>query len=76
MTEGDIHLTSRGREREPHQYSGEIEIPDVAIMVSHQLVTQLQEWSEPVQVRIVRAPGAATGWEMEIRSVPEESDHA
>lgn len=45
----------------------EIEIPDVAVMVSRKLMAQLDEWSEPVQVRITRAPRSITGWEMEMR---------
>lgn len=47
----------------------EIEIPNVAVMVSRELVTQLlDDWSEPVQVRISRASWSPTGWEMETRN--------
>ncbi len=55
MTEG---------EREVHE-PARIEIPDVAVMVSTEIVrTLLDTWSEPVQIQIRREPGAPTGWEL------------
>lgn len=41
----------------------------VTVLVSADLVGQLNEWSEPVQIRIVETPGVGTGYEMTARKV-------
>jgi hypothetical protein len=41
----------------------------VQLAVTDALISALDDWSDPVQVRIVREPASATGWEMRTRTV-------
>lgn len=46
------------------------EQPTVTVLVSRELIDQIgEDWSGPVQVRIVETPGIGTGWEMTARTV-------
>lgn len=41
--------------------------PSVVVMMTPELVEQLDEWSEYVQVKVVRTPGVGTGYELTAR---------
>lgn len=43
-----------------------MEIPEVKVLVSRELLDQLGEWSPPVQVRVIHLPNGE--WTMEART--------
>lgn len=49
----------------------------VTLQVSHELLECLgEQWSPPVEVRVVATPGVGTGWEMDVRTVATEPPEA
>jgi hypothetical protein len=46
--------------------------PMVTVEVSTEMVEALEEWSPPVQVRVIETPGSRTGWMMEVRTATME----
>lgn len=43
--------------------------PSVCVMMTPELVEQLEEWSESVQLKVVRTPGVGTGYELTARRI-------
>lgn len=44
-------------------------MPDaVSVLVSSDLLAELEDWSPPVQVQVRRTPGIGSGWEMVFRT--------
>lgn len=41
----------------------------ICVMMTPELVEQLEEWSEYVQLKVVRTPGIGTGYELTARRI-------
>jgi hypothetical protein len=46
-----------------------MEVPAVTVLVSPELIKELGEWSQPVEVRVVKSDASPTGYEMIARKV-------
>jgi hypothetical protein len=46
-----------------------METPTVTVLVSPELIKELDEWSQPVEVKIVKNDASPTGYEMIARRV-------
>ena len=44
-------------------------VREVKVLVTEELARALEDWSDPVQVRIMRNEASETGWEMIARTV-------
>jgi hypothetical protein len=43
----------------------------VTVLVATEFLAELDEWSQPVQVKICETPGVGTGWELIFRTVEQ-----